>query len=106
MYIYILDSHISPYGESVAVQSKSFREKAEPNVFLQKDQRDDQSEEERAKRQRDKETERPRDRGSRLRRPVWWFRAYDEKTLFCKWSFCSRVATPTTFICDKTQCVC
>jgi hypothetical protein len=61
MYIYILDSHISPYGESVAVQSKSFREKAEPNVFLQKDQRDDQSEEDRAKIQRDRETKRQRD---------------------------------------------
>jgi hypothetical protein len=26
--------------------------------------------------------------------------------LSCKWSFCSRVATPTTFICDSAQCVC
>jgi hypothetical protein len=24
----------------------------------------------------------------------------------CQWSFCSRVATPTTFICDQTQCLC
>jgi hypothetical protein len=55
IYIYILvDSHISPYGESVVVQRKSFREKAEPNVFL--------SEEDRAERQRDRETERPRGR--------------------------------------------
>jgi hypothetical protein len=49
--IYILvDSHISPYGESVVAQSKSFREKAEPNVFLSEPSRE-------TKRQRDRETE-------------------------------------------------